>query len=54
VVGVEKLLLRGHQEVLDAGLADYSGSIPHTELLKPAARRIVDRGRTTRKTEARD
>jgi retron-type reverse transcriptase len=43
VVEVEVLLFRGHQEVVDADLADYFGSIPHAELLKSAARRIVDR-----------
>src|SRR6202162_2816252 len=43
VVKVDGLLFRGHPEVVDADLADYFGSIPHTELLKSAARRIVDR-----------
>ena len=43
VVEVEGLLFRGHPEVVDADLADYFGSIPHAELLKSAARRIVDR-----------
>jgi group II intron reverse transcriptase/maturase len=43
VVEVEELLFRGHPEVVDADLADYFGSIPHTELLKSVARRIVDR-----------
>jgi retron-type reverse transcriptase len=43
VVDVEALLFRGHQEVVDVDLADYFGSIPHAELLKSAARRIVDR-----------
>jgi RNA-directed DNA polymerase len=43
VVKVEGLLYRGHPEVVDADLADYFGSIPHAELLKSAARRIVDR-----------
>jgi hypothetical protein len=33
----------GHPEVVDADLADYFGSIPHAELLKSVARRIVDR-----------
>ena len=33
----------GHPDVVDADLADYFGSIPHTDLLKPVARRIVDR-----------
>ena len=43
VVEVEELLFRGHPEVVDADLADYFGSIPHTDLLKSVARRIVDR-----------
>jgi group II intron reverse transcriptase/maturase len=30
-------------EVVDADLADFFGSIPHTELMKSVARRIVDR-----------
>ena len=43
VVEVEALMFRGHPEVVDADLADYFGSIPHAELLKSLARRIVDR-----------
>ena len=43
VVEVEELLFRGHPEVVDADLADYFGSIPHAELLKSVARRVVDR-----------
>jgi RNA-directed DNA polymerase len=43
VVEVEALLFRGRPEVVDADLADYFGSIPHAELLKSVARRIVDR-----------
>src|SRR3954468_11844113 len=43
VVEVEALVYRGHPEVVDADLADYFGSIPHAELLKSVARRIVDR-----------
>jgi group II intron reverse transcriptase/maturase len=43
VVEVGALLDRGHREVVDADLADYFGSIPHAELLKSVARRIVDR-----------
>src|SRR5208337_3139828 len=43
VVEVGALLYRGHPEVVDADLADYFGSIPHAELLKSVARRIVDR-----------
>jgi len=40
---VEELLFRGHPDVVDADLADYFGSIPHADLLKSVARRIVDR-----------
>jgi group II intron reverse transcriptase/maturase len=43
VVEVEAQLFRGHPEVVGADLADYFGSIPHAELLKSVARRIVDR-----------
>src|SRR5271163_2422854 len=43
VVEVEKQLFRGHPEVVDADLADYFGSIPHADLQKSVARRIVDR-----------
>jgi RNA-directed DNA polymerase len=43
VVKVEELLIRGHREVVDADLADYFGSIPHAELMRSLARRIVDR-----------
>ncbi len=43
VVEVEETLFRGRPEVVDADLADYFGSIPHAELLKSVARRIVDR-----------
>ena len=43
VVEVEELLFRGHPDVVDADLADDFGSIPHTELMKSVARRIVDR-----------
>ena len=35
-------LFRGHDDVVDADLADYFGSIPHAELLQSVARRIVD------------
>lgn len=40
---VESLLQQGHGEVVDADLSNYFGSIPHPELLKSVARRIVDR-----------
>jgi retron-type reverse transcriptase len=42
-VTVEELLFRGHRDVVDAYLADFFGSIPHTDRLKSVARRIVDR-----------
>ncbi|WP_454753596.1 group II intron reverse transcriptase/maturase [Cupriavidus necator] len=44
VVEVEERLHRGHTDVVDADLADYFGSIPHPELMRSLARRIVDRG----------
>jgi group II intron reverse transcriptase/maturase len=40
---VEELVFRGHPDVVDADLADYFGSIPHADLLKSVARRVVDR-----------
>jgi RNA-directed DNA polymerase len=43
VIEVEAQLFRGHPEVVDADLADYFGSIPHAELMRSLARRIVDR-----------
>jgi group II intron reverse transcriptase/maturase len=43
VVEAEELIFRGHPDVVDADLADYFGSIPHADLMKSAARRIVDR-----------
>ena len=42
-VEVEELLFRGHPDVVDADLADYFGSIPHSDFLKSVARRVVDR-----------
>src|SRR6185312_6399360 len=42
-VGVEERLFRGHRDVVDADLADFFGSIPHAELMRSVARRIVDR-----------
>jgi hypothetical protein len=41
VVEVAAVLDHGHPEVVDADLADYFGSIPHSEPLKSVARRIV-------------
>jgi group II intron reverse transcriptase/maturase len=43
VVEVEERMFRGHPDVVDADLSDYFGSIPHAELLKSVARRVVDR-----------
>ena len=40
---VEELLHRGYTDVVDADLADYFGRIPHADLLKSVARRVVDR-----------
>ena len=42
VVEVEEKLYRGYLDVVDADLSDYFGSIPHAELLKSVARRVVD------------
>ena len=40
---VYKLLNTGHTKVIDADLAAYFDSIPHLELLRSVARRVVDR-----------
>jgi group II intron reverse transcriptase/maturase len=42
VIDVEETLFHGHREVVDADLADYFGSIPHADLMRSLARRIVD------------
>jgi RNA-directed DNA polymerase len=42
-IAVEERLFRGYREVVDADLADFFGSIPHADLMKSVARRIVDR-----------
>jgi RNA-directed DNA polymerase len=43
VRAVHRLLVTGHQHVIDADLSGYFDSIPHAELMKSVARRIVDR-----------
>jgi len=40
---VHTLLCRGYTDVVDADLAKYFDSIPHRELIRSVARRIVDR-----------
>jgi group II intron reverse transcriptase/maturase len=40
---VHRLLNMGYTEVVDADLSDYFGSVPHAELMRCLARRIVDR-----------
>ncbi len=40
---VHKLLCEGYTDVVDADLSKYFDTIPHTELMKSVARRIVDR-----------
>jgi RNA-directed DNA polymerase len=42
VIDAEATLYRGHLDVVDADLADYFGSIPHADLMRSLARRIVD------------
>ena len=39
---VHQLLNTGHGQIVDADLAGYFDSIPHAELLKSVARRVVD------------
>jgi RNA-directed DNA polymerase len=39
---VHKLLNTGHGQVVDADLSSYFDSIPHVELMKSVARRVVD------------
>lgn len=40
---VHRLIGRGYTDVVDADLSKYFDTIPHTDLLKTVARRIVDR-----------
>jgi RNA-directed DNA polymerase len=42
-IEVKDTLFYDHPDIVDADLADYFGSIPHAELLKSVARRVVDR-----------
>jgi RNA-directed DNA polymerase len=39
---VHKLINTGHEQIVDADLSSYFDSVPHAELLKSVARRIVD------------
>jgi RNA-directed DNA polymerase len=39
---VHKLINTGHREIVDADLSGYFDSIPHAELMKSVARRVVD------------
>ena len=39
---VRELINAGHQEIVDADLSSYYDGIPHAELLKSVARRVVD------------
>src|SRR3982751_3166504 len=43
VKDVHRLLCRGYTDVVDADLSKYFDTIPHADLLKSVARRIVDR-----------
>src|SRR6266446_4300438 len=40
---VHRLICRGYSDVVDADLSRYFDSIPHAELIKSVARRVVDR-----------
>ena len=39
---VQRLIDAGHEEIVDADLSSYFDEIPHAELLKSVARRVVD------------
>src|SRR6202035_4385137 len=40
---VHRHLCRGYADVVDADLSKYFDTIPHSELIKSVARRVVDR-----------
>jgi group II intron reverse transcriptase/maturase len=40
---VHKLINTGHEEIVDADLSSYFDTLPHSELLKSVARRVIDR-----------
>jgi len=40
---VQRLMIQGHTEVIDADLSGYFDSIPHAALMKAVARRVSDR-----------
>jgi len=42
VTHVHKLINTGHREIVDADLTAYFDTLPHAELLKSVARRVVD------------
>jgi retron-type reverse transcriptase len=39
---VHKLINTGHGQIVDADLSSYFDSVPHAELMKSVARRVVD------------
>jgi group II intron reverse transcriptase/maturase len=39
---VHKLINTGHGQIVDADLSSYFGSVPHAELMRSVARRVVD------------
>ena len=39
---VHKLINTGHRQIVDADLSGYFDSVPHSELLKSVARKVVD------------
>jgi group II intron reverse transcriptase/maturase len=43
VKAIHKLVNTGHTQVVEADLSGYFDSIPHAELLKSVARRVIDR-----------